>query len=286
VSQSLDRFEMKFVITDEQRKLLMSHLDAHLSADANADDTAYYPIVSLYYDNDERECYWEKIRGFANRRKFRVRVYGSLDGKLPPTVFIEVKHKQDGRGVKRRVKMSLEDAMRVGEGKWPATKLSPVDETTVREIVNNLILYRGFKPTMVMRYDRRAYAGNDKNSDLRVTYDTGIAYRLNNLNPVPDDQDFLPQNYMYPSDISVLEVKLSGTIPYWLSQLIPACGCKLQSHSKYCKALERSDPVLREMLAPNWRHPLPTAGNVELEGMNSATAGSLLSNPETAPVVG
>jgi hypothetical protein len=182
--------------------------------------------------------------------------------------------------------MSLEDAMRVGAGHWPNTKLSPVDETTVREIIDNLVLQRGFRPTMVMRYDRRAYAGSEANSDLRVTYDTGIAYRLDDLSPTPDDQNFKRENYLYSDDISVLEVKLSGTIPYWLSKLIPTSGCKLQSHSKYCKALERSDPVVRSMLAPNWRHPLPTAGDVELEGMNSTTSGSLLSNPEAAPVVG
>jgi hypothetical protein len=277
---------MKFVISGKQRSTLMSHLDSHLRADANADETAYYPIVSLYYDNDDRDCYWEKIRGFSNRRKFRVRVYGSLDGKLPPTVFIEVKHKQDGRGVKRRVRMSLEDAMRVGTGQWPVNPVAEVDKATVREIVENLVIHRGFKPALMMRYDRRAYAAVDPTSDLRITYDTGIAYRLNNLYPVPDDRAFPPENYMYDEDISVLEVKMTGTIPYWLSKLIPECGCKLQSHSKYCNALERSDPVLRSMLAPNWRKPMPTAGNVELEGMNGTESGAIISTPTAEPVVG
>jgi hypothetical protein len=246
---------MKFVINGAVRDRLMKELEPHLKADANADETAYYPIVSLYYDNKERDCYWEKVRGIQNRRKFRVRVYGSLDGKLPPTVFIEVKHKQEGRGVKRRVKMPLEEALRVGEGSWPNVKLSEVDKRTVREIIYDLVEHRGFKPVMVMRYDRRAYAAVDPSSDLRVTYDTGIAYRLDNLKPVPDDRSFSPENYMYPDDVSVLEVKVSGCVPYWLSKLLPEVGCRLQSHSKYCNALERSDPVLQAMLAPNWRRP-------------------------------
>ena len=67
---------------------------------------------------------------------------------------------------------------------------------------------------------------------------------------------------MYPADTSVLEVKITGTIPYSLSVLLARTGCKLQSHSKYCNALERSDPVLRAMLAPNWRKPLPAQSNV------------------------
>src|SRR5688572_3460705 len=161
---------MKFVINADVRAALMSQLEPHLKADANADDAAHYPIVSLYYDTPDRDCYWEKIRGVQNRRKFRVRVYGSLDGKLPPTVFIEVKHKQDGRGVKRRVRMSLEDALRVGRGQWPEARLSDIDKRTVHEIIDDLVVRRQFKPVMVMRYDRTAYAAADPDDDLRVTY--------------------------------------------------------------------------------------------------------------------
>ena len=282
----LDRFEMKFVINAQVRAALMEKLEPHLVADANADETAYYPIVSLYYDNADRDCYWEKVRSVQNRRKFRVRVYGSLDGKLPPTVFIEVKHKQDGRGVKRRVRMPLEEAMRVGAGQWPNLKLNEVDRRTVHEIIDDLVIRRGFRPTMAMRYDRRAYAGRDAESDLRVTYDTGIAYRLDNLNPVPDDRDFRPENYLYPDDISVLEVKITGTIPYWLSRLLAETGCRLQSHSKYCNALERSDPVLREMLAPNWRKNLPPLRELRPEKTTTPSAESVLGTPLIVPAIG
>jgi VTC domain len=276
---------MKFVINAQTRARLMEKLEPHLCADANADETAYYPIVSLYYDNEERDCYWEKVRGSRNRRKFRVRVYGSNSGHIPPTVFIEVKHKQEGRGVKRRVKIPLEEAMRVGRGEWPNVRLSDVDKRTCEEIIKDLVERRGFKPVMVMRYDRRAYAAKDVTSDLRVTYDTGIAYRLDNLVPCPDDPGFRPENYMYPDDISVLEVKITGTIPYWLSVLLAESGCKMQSHSKYCNALERSDPVLRAMLAPNWRVPLPNSGDTEMD-MVTTEASASIPEPTTVPVVG
>lgn len=281
----LDRFEMKFVIDGQTRARLMETLEPQLCADANADETAYYPIVSLYYDNDERDCYWEKVRGSRNRRKFRVRVYGSNNGKIPPTVFIEVKHKQEGRGVKRRVRMPLEEALRVGRGEMPTIKLNPVDTRTCEEIINDLVKRRGFKPVMVMRYDRRAYAAKDPTSDLRVTYDTGIAYRLDNLIPTPDDPNFRPENYMYPEDISVLEVKITGTIPYWLSVLLAKTGCKLQSHSKYCNALERSDPVLRSMLAPQFLKPLPNSGDTEMD-MVTSESGLIIPEPPASPAVG
>ncbi len=97
----------------------MTQLAPHLRPDENAGTGAQYPVVSLYYDNGERDCYWEKARGLPSRRKLRVRVYGSKDGAVPATAFIEVKHKCDGRGVKRRVKLPLEHALRAGDGLWP-----------------------------------------------------------------------------------------------------------------------------------------------------------------------
>ncbi len=277
---------MKFVITAQQRAVLMEHLDSQLCADANADETAYYPIVSLYYDNAERDCYWEKVRGLRSRRKFRVRVYGSLDGKLPPTVFVEVKHKYEGRGVKRRVRLPIEEALRVGEGKWPDVPLSEVDKRTVHEVIDDLVIRRGFRPVMVMRYDRRAYASVDPAIDLRVTYDTGIAYRLDNLVPVPDDRRFERQNFMYPDDVSVLEVKITGTIPYKFSQLLSATGCKLRSHSKYCNALERSDPVLQAMLAPDWLRAHLSHGDIEMDMIPAPGPGAGILEPMSAPAIG
>ena len=176
--------------------------------------------------------------------------------------------------------------MRVGEGQWPNLKLNEVDRRTVHEIIDDLVVRRGFRPTMAMRYDRRAYAARDAASDLRVTYDTGIAYRLDNLHPVPDDRNFRPENYLYPDDISVLEVKITGSIPYWLSRLLAETGCRLQSHSKYCNALERSDPVLREMLAPNWRKNLPPLPELRPENSTTPSGGTVLGTPLIVPAIG
>ena len=241
----LDRFEMKFVITREQRDRLMPDLLPHLRADENAGEGAFYPIVSLYYDNLARDCYWEKVQGARSRRKLRVRVYGSLAGELPPTCFVEVKHKCEGRGVKRRARMPLEAALAVAAGKHVNLPLNSVDQTLVEE-VHKLVYERGFQPCCCMRYDRQAFADKDPKSDLRITFDTGIGYRFDNLIPVPDDQAFT--TYLLDQEQSVMEVKVTGAVPYWLTKLLGRKGCILQSHSKYCNALEAGDPVLRKML--------------------------------------
>ena len=249
----IDRFEMKFVITREQRTSLMPHLLPHLRADENAGEGAFYPIVSLYYDNLDRDCYWEKVRGMPSRRKLRVRVYGSLDGALPPTSFVEVKHKCEGRGVKRRLRVPLEVALRVAGGEQIDLPLRPVDQQLVQE-VHDLVHKRAFLPCCCMRYDRQAFADKNPDSDLRITFDTGIAYRMDNLIPVPDDRRF--ERYLLPDGYSVMEVKVTGSVPYWLSVMIAEHGCILQGHSKYSNALEDGDPVLHRMMGgrPEKRH--------------------------------
>jgi hypothetical protein len=45
-----------------------------------------------------------------------------------------------------------------------------------------------------------------------------------------------------------MELKVTGTVPFWLTRMLGEHGCILRSHSKYCNALERGDPVLRKML--------------------------------------
>jgi hypothetical protein len=249
----LDRFEMKFVITRTQRESLMPLLDQRMKPDANAVEGAYYPIVSLYYDTPQRDCYWEKIHGVSNRRKLRVRVYGSLNSPMPPTIFLEVKHKCDGRGVKRRVRMSLEEALRAGAGERLDRPFSFMDQRTMEEVYS-LVRERHFAPVCCMRYDREAFADRDPESDLRVTFDTGIAYRLDHLDPKPDDRDFT--RFLLPEGYAVMEVKVTGAVPYWLTTLVGEQGCILQGHSKYCNALEDGDPVVHQMMGgrPNKTH--------------------------------
>ena len=253
VSLRIDRFEMKFAITSAQRAALMAQLGSFLRADENAGDGARYPVVSLYYDNAERDCYWDKARSLPSRRKLRVRVYGSRDGAVPSSSFVEIKHKCDGRGVKRRVLLPLAQALRVCEGLQPEGVTLCESQRRIIAEAHDLVLRREFRPVVVMRYDRTAYAALDPESDLRVTFDEGIRARFDHLTPEPDDRRFAAGSELHTDGLTVMEVKVTGCIPYWLSRTIAAAGCRMQSHSKYSIALEERDPILRAMLSPNWR---------------------------------
>ncbi len=222
----------------------MPELLPHLRADENAVTGAHYPIVSVYYDNAERDCYWDNLNDAKSRRKLRVRLYGSQCGTMPPTCFAEVKHKVEGRNVKRRAQLSVEEALAVATGEHLPAGLSPGDLRTVEEI-QALVHQRGLRPCVCLRYDRHAYTALDPSDDLRITFDTGIAYRFERLTPVPDDREFT--DYLHPDGASVMELKLTGAVPYWLTRLLGETGCVMQGHSKYCRIMEAGDPVLREL---------------------------------------
>lgn len=235
---------MKCVITERQYADLMMALEHRLRPDENADETAYYPVVSLYYDNAERDCFWERYHGNPSRRKIRVRLYGTSDGRQPPTCFLEVKHKDCGRGVKRRVKLPLEAALQAASGATIAQHCTPAEQRVLQE-VRHLVETRHLQPCCVIRYDRHAYADRDPTSDLRVTFDTRLRYRMDPLDIVPDDQRF--SQWILPENYAVLEVKGTGAVPFWFSQLLGQLGCVFRGHSKYSCALESGDPVIHRM---------------------------------------
>ncbi len=271
---------MKFAISAAQRAALMAQLGPHLRADENAGPGARYPVVSLYYDNAERDCYWEKARGLPSRRKLRVRVYGTRDGAVPAVSFVEIKHKCEGRGVKRRVMLPLAPELRVFHGFQPeGVSLADAERRIIAE-VHDLVLRRNFKPVMLMRYDRTAYAATDPESDLRMTFDEEIRARLDNLTPEPDDRRFGAGDEIHGGGSTVMEVKITGCIPYWLSRTFAAAGCRMQGHSKYSSALEQRDPVLRAMFSPGWRAGLAAVA------VEKAAAFSPMSAPAFAPVGG
>lgn len=59
---------------------------------------------------------------------------------------------------------------------------------------------------------------------------------------MPDDRNF--SQYLLREGESVMEVKVTGSVPYWLPRMLGDVGCILTSHSKYCNALEAGDSAL------------------------------------------
>lgn len=230
------RFEFKFLISAQQRDEALAAFNGALRPDANGATGGVYPIVSLYYDTPDRRCYWEAWRGLPSRRKLRVRVYGTTDGGIAPTSFVEVKHKLDGLGVKRRVQTSLPHALEIGAGRSEPEGLAPHEVQVVRE-VHRLVHEDGFLPVCTMRYRRHAFSlqNEDGAEPLRITFDDELGGRFRDLHPEPDDRrcDFT----LLPADHLVMEVKGAGAVPYPIARWLAKSGLSPRGFSKYCAAL-------------------------------------------------
>lgn len=102
-------------------------------------------MVSLYYDTPDLRCYWEAWRKVPSRRKLRVRVYGSADGRIAATSFIEIKHKVNGLGFKRRLQAELDEALDLVEGRQSAADL-PAGSRRIVEEAQHFVREEGLCP--------------------------------------------------------------------------------------------------------------------------------------------
>lgn len=235
VTTRFKRRELKFILDAEQRARLTADLLERMAPDPFGDSDGCYPVVDLYFDNRYQDLYWEHARGIESRQKLRLRVYGGASLTIPPHSFIEIKRKHKGRVYKQRVALPVDEALAVVAGAEPRTALDRAGNR-VLEQVGWLVEFRHLRPSCVLRYDRQALRGSGDEDELRVTFDTDIRFRIDDLVPQPDDQG-CDRVIMRP-DRSVMEVKVSTHVPGWLAQLIHHHGCQRQGHSKYCRSFE------------------------------------------------
>ena len=82
------RHEIKFFINRIDAFLLDSMLKRTMQTDINGDEHGEYWIRSMYFDSQDNRDYLEKINGFSQRKKLRIRIYKTSD----PAVKLELKN--------------------------------------------------------------------------------------------------------------------------------------------------------------------------------------------------
>lgn len=227
------RFELKYLITLVERDLLLRELGDDLRPDAIGGGS--YPVVTLYYDNPSFEIYWEHWRGVPFRRKLRVRTYGTRDGMIPPSTFLEIKRKDGPWGAKRRLRLPLALALAVADRNPSAAgPLSRADQATADEAAG-MAIGRGLIPSCLMRYDRQAYARGEGEDALRLTFDQDILCREDDLVPRPDEEGI--KRRVIGTDQCILEVKGTGCVPLDVARLLSRHGLQPRRFSKYAAAV-------------------------------------------------
>ena len=216
IKNCFERYEKKYRLTAEQQRLILEGMRPYMKKDAYG----AYTICNIYYDTDD----WRLIRASLEKpvykEKLRVRSYGVPEEN--GRVFVELKKKYDGVVYKRRITTEAREAAPFLAGAVPNGH---------GQIGQELLWFQqryGAKPRVFIAYDRLPFARID-DSELRITFDTNLRWRDTALGlrlgdygaPITDPGMIL------------MEIKLPGVCPLWLSQLLSRAEVFPTSFSKY-----------------------------------------------------
>ena len=225
------RREQKYLITKQQYEMVVEQMSPYMRFDKFGDN-GRYTVTSLYFDNEDKDIYFETKNKLNFRQKLRLRIYDETD--LDGTAFLEVKQKYNNVVNKRRTAIPLIDAyLYINK---PCENLEENYRASnyqiFREIDHFRKLYR-LEPEMVVSYDRHAFHCIT-DPDLRITFDENLRCRNTDLNIDygPYGEHFIDPNLV------VLEVKVTHSVPLWLARILQNLNCEQKSPSKYCTSFE------------------------------------------------
>lgn len=216
IQTSFERIEKKYFLTPHQAE----RFQAGFRSFVKPDDYPTYTLCNVYYDTDDFRLIRASLEKPVYKEKLRVRSYGvpAQEDK----VFVELKKKFDGIVYKRRITATPFQADSLLNGQ----KTQQRDQIT-REIEYFQRFYQT-KPKVFIAYDREAYQGLE-DPELRITFDTNLRYRLDALSLSAGDHG-AP---ILDGDLTLMEIKIPGVCPLWLSRLLNELQIFPTSFSKY-----------------------------------------------------
>ncbi len=200
-----ERYEMKYCLTLSQQRFLLERMMPYMKKDAYGE----YTICNIYYDTDDFRLIRASLEKPIYKEKLRVRSYGvpQENGK----VFVELKKKFDGVVYKRRITTGIQNVEPFLSGELPSENFGQIG----REIGYFQLFYQTV-PKVFFGYDRLAFAGID-DPQLRITFDTNLRWRDTDVNLRLGDHG---APIALPCSDVLMEVKIPGTCPLWLSHLL------------------------------------------------------------------
>lgn len=213
------RSEKKYLLTLEQCQQFYDKVKNYIEEDQYDD----YTIYNLYYDTNQYDLIRHSIEKPPYKEKLRLRCYEAAHDDT--SVFIELKKKYNSTVYKRRVSCTLLEAERLLNHHIPL----PDQQQIVNEINYFLSFYQP-APKLFLSYHRRAFHGK-KEKELRITLDSNIRYRTQNLSLKSQKED---QCYFNNHEI-LMEIKTSSAFPLWMTHILSELALYPVSFSKYGK---------------------------------------------------
>lgn len=212
-----ERCEKKYIISKQVQETLLERI----SDRAEPDQYGSYAISNLYYDTENYDLIRNSMEKPFYKEKLRMRSYGKAEE--DSQVFVELKKKFKGIVYKRRIALSYGDAkIFLKKG------LTGIHIPQIGKEIQYFIQANPVQEKVFLSYDRKALKGICDN-ELRITFDTNIKFRQNNL--LLSGSDF-GQNIISQEE-AIMEIKFLGAMPIWLSKELSNLSVFPSSFSKY-----------------------------------------------------
>lgn len=214
--ETFARVEHKYILPKRNYEAFLEEIAPYIEED----EYPRYSLRNIYYDAPDNRMIMRSLEGPVYKEKLRLRAYGERQDDM---AFIEIKKKFDGIVYKRRIALHEPEAMRFLEEHHAL----PVNSQIGQEITYIQQLYN-VRKKMFISYDRIAFRGKNE-SDVRITFDTNIAYRLHNLSLEKTGEEIAIRE----DDAILLEIKVMDRYPIWLSNALAKMKLYKNSFSKY-----------------------------------------------------
>ena len=222
------RKEKKYLITSEQRDELLKVLPKYMVFDKFCQNGNMYTVNNVYFDTDTFNVIRNSISKPVYKSKIRIRTYvtNATDYSV---AFLEMKKKVMGVVNKRRIVAKLIDLEKFINTRERPSNLSPQQNQVLNEIEYALDVEES-TPRVYLTYRRIALFARE-DSSVRVTIDEDILARTENAN-LRDDRY---GEALLPNGHYLMEIKVSGAFPLWLSHILTTLKIHPTSFSKYGK---------------------------------------------------
>lgn len=223
-ANTFKRKEMKFLLDEDQYKLLKDEISQYMTEDK----FGLHTIMNIYLDNLNDDIIRNSMEKPAYKEKLRLRAYGK-GAEDNSKAFLEIKKKFKGVTYKRRLEGRYKELFDyVSEGKCPT--LPDFEHRQVFREIDYLVQRMSLMPKVVICYDREAFFGND-DKEFRLTFDGNIRFRRSELDLRSGDAG----EKVIGSPYRIMEVKSADSIPMWLVRILSENKIYQGSFSKYAK---------------------------------------------------
>lgn len=230
------RFEFKYLLAPAQAAEIYRELSFHMDPDPFARDHPgkSYRVTSLYFDTDALDHYYEKLDGLRSRKKIRIRTYAE-GPEEELVIYLEIKRRKNNTIIKDRVDLPYEAICHPRMNRLFSFLEDPVlprdRKRTLEEFLFDFYRLR-LTPQVRVTYLRKPLVARI-NPKIRVTFDSSVR-------SAATDRLFSPEagRFVFPQEV-VMEIKFSGSLPWWLHHVIQKYELTQESLSKYCLGVEQ-----------------------------------------------